>query len=214
MNLRQKLLWGGLFALALGYFEAAVVVYLRELYYPGGFAFPLREMPVRLLATELCREAASILILAAGGYLLGKRFISRFAGFAFGFGVWDLSYYAFLKLLLDWPPSLGTWDLLFLIPMPWVGPVWAPMGVSLGLIGAAVIIWSLENKGIELRVRWWEWALEGFAGALTIVSFLARAPVVMARTQPFGYPWWLWLIGMMLGVGLFAACVHRNLKTR
>jgi hypothetical protein len=207
-KLKYRLIWCGAFAVAMGYFEAALVEYLRALYYPEGFAFPLRDIPARMLRIEAGREVASLLMLAAVGILAGRGLMDRFAGVAYCFGVWDLTYYLFLELFEGWPPSLMTEDLLFLVPWPWVGPVWAAAGVSLALIGAAIAIWRLIDRGQVQVVRWWEWALEGATGGLIIGSFLARSPSVIRREPAPPFPWYVWLAGMALGIGVFA----RNLK--
>jgi len=106
------------FGIAFGFIEAAVVVYLRLHFYPEGFTFPLAEMPGPVILTEVAREAATIIMLACIGWIAGRRFLDRFAYFAFAFGVWDIFYYVFLKVILGWPESLLTWDVLFLIPSP------------------------------------------------------------------------------------------------
>ncbi len=97
-------IWG----IAFGYMEAAVVVYLRALYYPEGFAFPLKTMPQSVLLTEIGRETATLIIMAATAMLASRRRQQRVAAFFFLFGIWDIFYYLFLKLLLDWPSSLDT----------------------------------------------------------------------------------------------------------
>src|SRR4029077_17088342 len=96
-------LWLLVLGVAVGYFEAAVVVYLRELYYPQGFRFPVVLATLRVATIETAREAASIVLLAAGARLARRAFLERFAAFALLFGVWDLFYYVFLKLILGWP---------------------------------------------------------------------------------------------------------------
>ena len=140
MSVPRLLLWCTIFATAFGVVEGAVVVYLRELYYPEGFAFPLKEMAPRILAIEIVREAATLVLLLGVAILAQRRPVRRFAVFAFCFGVWDITYYLALKALLGWPPGLLTWDILFLIPLPWTGPVLAPVLVSLALIAAGVAI--------------------------------------------------------------------------
>ncbi len=94
------------------------MVYLRELYYPDGFRFPIIILPAWLVGVELVREAAGLLLLAAGARLAGRGFLERFGAFMTLFGIWDLVYYGVLKLVLDWPESFATWDLLFLLPVP------------------------------------------------------------------------------------------------
>ena len=84
----------------------------------------------RRLIIELGREVATIAMLAAFGLVMGRNFNERMAAFAIAFGLWDISFYAFLKMMIHWPESLNTWDILFLIPLPWIGPVLAPVLVS------------------------------------------------------------------------------------
>ncbi len=120
-----------IYAVAMALVEAAVVVYLRELYYPSGFfiksAADLAVMPSRILNVELWREAATIFMLTAVGYLAFSAAKYRLLAFIFAFSLWDLAYYLFLYIFLRWPPALGTTDVYFLIPWPWLGPVWFPL---------------------------------------------------------------------------------------
>ena len=172
------------FAIAMAFIEAAVVVYLRELYYPEGFSFPLKMIPIKIYAVELGREAATIVMLAAIGWLSAKSFLSRFASFMMAFGIWDIFYYVFLKITLNWPASIIEWDLLFLIPLPWVGPVIAPVIVSIFLIVAGVFIWSREAQQNPIIVSKWHWILEGLAGLIIIGSFLTNAKAMINLRLP------------------------------
>ena len=106
-----------LFSTAMGFMESAVVIYLRHIYYPEGFRFPL--VPVSNLdgITELFREFATLIMLVTISAIAGKNPVQRFAIFLLNFAIWDLAYYLFLKLFLGWPLSLFTWDILFLIPV-------------------------------------------------------------------------------------------------
>ena len=212
LNLKQKLLWAGIFGIAMGYFEAALVVYVRELFYPEGFTFPLKDIPARLLNIELGREVASILMLLAVARLLGSCFIDRFAGFGYMFGVWDITYYLFLKLFENWPSSFFTVDILFLIPVPWIGPVWAPVLVSVALIWSACVIWRKLENGIEIRPKCLEWWLEIIAGLTVIGSFLVGAPAALMKEPLPVFPWYLWLSGMALGIVTFIRTIQRSNK--
>ena len=138
-NLRTIVLVS-LFAAAFAFVESSVVVYLRQLFYPTGFAFPLKPMPSWLVMVELAREFATLVMLLTVGMIAGKSSWQRFSYFMVGFGVLDIFYYIWLKLLLNWPASLADWDILFLIPLPWIGPVLAPVLVSLVMIAGAVLI--------------------------------------------------------------------------
>ena len=160
------------FAIAMAFLETAVVVYLRALYYPGGFTFPLRNLPPTIAVTELLREAATVVMLVAIGFLSGKTKLQRFAYFCWSFAIWDLFYYVFLYLLLAWPQSVFTWDILFLIPLPWFGPVWAPCLVSiLMLFGAGYIIYQTE-KNHTPRINKTDWLLLIAGACVTIYSFM------------------------------------------
>lgn len=119
------------YAIAMALLESAVIVYLRELYYPSGFfirsAEDLAIIPYKVLRIELLREAATIIMLAAVGYLAFQRVKERFLAFIFAFSIWDIFYYLFLYIFLAWPPSFAALDIYFLIPWPWIGPVWFPL---------------------------------------------------------------------------------------
>ncbi len=113
-----------LFALAMGYLEAAVVVYLRVLILSNEVSI---SAPERIYWTEIFREAATIVMLVTITLLVAKNWLERFLYFIYIFSIWDLSYYLFLYLILRWPPTLFTQDIYFLIPKPWIGPVWLPL---------------------------------------------------------------------------------------
>ncbi|NQT01098.1 MAG: hypothetical protein HQ580_03680, partial [Planctomycetes bacterium] len=136
-----------IFSIAFAYIEAAVVVYLREIFHPDGFTFPLTTFGLdplweRLLLTEIGREAATIVLIFTGSWLFGKNRRQRFAYFMTIFAVWDIFYYVWLKVLLDWPSSIMDWDILFLIPDTWASAVLYPVLISITmLVFAAVILY-------------------------------------------------------------------------
>src|SRR5688572_22491045 len=136
----RRLLFMTFFGIAMGFLEAAVVVYLRLLYYPDGFDFPLIQLPWSVAVVELAREGATLVMLASVAILAGRTNWERFAWFAYLFGVWDIIYYVGLKMMLNWPDSLFTWDILFLLPLIWVGPVLAPLLISAALVTAALVV--------------------------------------------------------------------------
>ena len=160
------------FSIAMGYLEAAVVVYLRKIYYPGGFDFPLVPMEPALALTEVFREVATIIMLVWIALIAGRNTLQKFSFFIFCFGVWDIFYYVFLKIILDWPESFLTPDILFLIPFPWVGPVLAPCLVSAIMIIFALLILHLQEKGYPVKIKNRE-ALFLISGCLSIIfSFM------------------------------------------
>ena len=130
----------GIFSVAMGLLEAVVVIYLRQIYYPHGFSFPLTLLNTKIYFIELLRELATLVMLVSVSLLAGNSRNQKFAWFLFAFALWDLTYYAALKLFLDWPVSWLTWDVLFLIPVTWVGPVLAPVICSLTMLLLAFMI--------------------------------------------------------------------------
>src|SRR6218665_2831025 len=144
-SLKKTLFWVSAFAVAMGFLESAVVIYLRAIYYKTGFDFPLTPMDPALAKVELLREAATVIMLVGIGYLAGTTRLQRFAFFCLSFAIWDIFYYVFLYLFLGWPTSLFTWDILFLIPLPWIGPVWAPCLLALLMIIGSLLIISTTH---------------------------------------------------------------------
>ncbi len=181
---RSSIAWVTLFAVAMAFLESAVVVYLRALAYPDGFAFPLKPLDERLVLTELVREAATLVMLLAPGALLSRKRMERFAWFCWSFAVWDLFYYVFLKLLLDWPESLFTWDVLFLLPTVWVGPVLAPCMVSLGLLVLAVAILRGRERDPAFRLARWQWAVLTASGLVILFTFMVGPVRYLETTSP------------------------------
>lgn len=100
MKLRRLLVIISVFAIAMAYMESAVVVYIREIMYPGGFDFPLSHIPAKLALTEVLRELATLVMLVSIGILAGRSFSTGFAWFMYSFAIWDIFYYVFLWLLL------------------------------------------------------------------------------------------------------------------
>ena len=149
MKLRRLLLIVTAFAIGMAFLESAVVVYLREILYPGGFDFPLRPISAHLALTELLREVATLVMLLTTGMLGARsmaspagaepgsrnsgrsRFSPGFAWFLYIFAIWDIFYYVWLKALMDWPQSWWEWDVLFLIPTVWLGPWVSPVLIAL-----------------------------------------------------------------------------------
>jgi hypothetical protein len=202
-SFKYYLLVCSIFAIAMAYLESTIVVYLREIYYPGGFAFPLSDIPTFIYFIEIGREAATIVMLWAISRLIAKNVRELLAYFAFNFGVWDIWYYIWLKILLNWPASLLDWDVLFLIPVPWLSPVLAPLLVSLALILAAYIILKSEDNNKPLVLSRLDWILEITAGLIVILSFLTEIDVLIMKQKPVYYPWWLFSVGMVVGLVVF-----------
>jgi len=160
------------FSIAMGFLESSVVVYLREIFYPRGFAFPLTPMTGHIALTELLREASTIVMLITVSVLAGKNARQKFALFLYSFAIWDIFYYVFLKVLIHWPESFFTWDILFLIPVIWTGPVITPVLVSGTMILMAIIIFHYEEKVTRLHVDWSVSALIIAGSVLVFTAFI------------------------------------------
>jgi hypothetical protein len=122
-----------LFGIAMAHFEGVVVVYLRNalgMLDSESNKESLDKFPVRYLHIEMTREAATIVMLLVIAYLVGGSWVEKGIFFLWTFAFWDLFYYLSLYILIKWPPKLTTIDVLFLIPKPWIAPVWFPIGVS------------------------------------------------------------------------------------
>ena len=169
--LSSTILWLTFFSIAMAFLESSVVVYLRALYYPDGFDFPLKTIDENIALTEVLREFATLIMLLGAGIIAGKNFSQRFAYFIYIFAIWDIFYYAFLKLLLDWPASFLTWDILFLIPVAWIGPVIAPIILSILMISLALIILYFDEKLQNVKIKKTEWLLLVIGSIIAIVSF-------------------------------------------
>jgi hypothetical protein len=207
-----------LFGMAFGYLEAAVVGYLRILHEPArrhfypqrssGELFPLLTLEqVRAagieqqntLFIEIGREAATMLMLAAIALSVANNARQWAAAFAIAFGVWDIAFYVCLKLLLGWPASLFTWDILFLIPVPWIGPVIAPVLVSAAMITGGIWCLRREAAGRPLRIGLVNTG-GVLAGALVILlSFTLDYRNIMAGGMPHPFHWGVFGLGMGIG---------------
>jgi len=171
-----------LFSIAMGFMESAVVIYLREIFYPRGFAFPLVTIPGRLALVEVLREAATLIMLMIAGILAGTNKVQRFNFFCLAFAVWDLVYYLFLYLFLGWPQSLFTWDILFLIPVPWVGPVWAPCLISVLMLCSSLTVIFLSDFRKHYVFNKWDFLLL-LTGALTCILSLVLDYLLAIRSS-------------------------------
>jgi hypothetical protein len=216
------------FGISFGYVEAAVVVYLRVVFRPirsDVFAgqphddlFPpltledLRKAGhgyLRVFGTELGRESATLVMLAAVGLAFARNFRQWLAAFMIAFGVWDVFYYVFLKLLIDWPASLGTWDVLFLLPVPWIGPVISPLLIAAAMIlGGVVILWR-EVCGRPVRARLLDWAAIFGGGLVIVLAFCWDWRRTMAGGMPDSFNWPLFAFGLTIGAAGFLCALAR-----
>jgi hypothetical protein len=206
------------FALAMGFAEAAVVVYLRAAL-EAAAAVPAfdPDTPGTYEPIEVAREAATLVMIAAVGILAGRTPLERLAWAAVVFGIWDIVYYLGLRLTIGWPSTLDTWDVLFLIPTAWVGPVWAPMVVSAALIAVGLAA-RLLRAGRALRVGPLRAVAALAGGVLVIVSFLVDTERVTAGETTAWTGWLLFWAGMAVAavvtVGALRDATGRRLPGR
>ena len=206
-----------LLAVAFGYIEAAVVVYLREIFYPNGFDFPLTQFGMdtnplwrRLLLTEIGRETATLALIFAASCLTGRNRHQRFAFFLAIFAVWDISFYGWLKVLINWPASLLDWDILFLIPAPWASPVLAPVLVSLALFFFATLILHRSVTPVTIRIRPLEWLGFISTAIMIVASFIIAGAHVAHEDFKSWFHWWLFALGYAGGIACFARAFARS----
>lgn len=216
-----------LFALGMAYVEAACVVYLWEKVYPEGFAFPLptlvqlREMGyMALLGVELGREVATMAMLVGAAIATGRTRVQKTAAFLFLFGAWDVFYYGWLRILSEhthfsvFPESLRTWDVLFLIPVIWTGPVYAPMVVALTMVLFAVLLVVAERRGPPIRTDVRFWIIEGIAILMILASFIWNYEIVFAGAVPTFYPWWLLFPAEIIAVTAFVYLIRESFSKK
>jgi hypothetical protein len=208
-----------LFGIAFGQTEAAVVIYLRtiaapvraRLGLPAGEPLPLFD-PAQLGADhhlmyiELVREAATLIMLAAVAWAVARNIRAWVAAYALAFGVWDLAFYFWLWAMIGWPASLGTWDLLFLVPVPWAGPVAAPAIVALSLAVGGAIALSRAPRKVPAAA----WALMLAGVAVLLVSFMWDWRHWVEGGAPRGFPWAVFGGGELLGIAGFSVGMSRK----
>jgi hypothetical protein len=142
-----KLLLLAVFGIAMAHLEGVVVVYLRKalgMLDSESNKESIEKIAPSFLKIEMTREAATIIMLVVIAYLVGNTWLERGIFFLWTFAFWDLFYYLSLYILIKWPPTLKTIDVLFLIPKPWIAPVWFPIGVSSLTIIAIALLYLMQ----------------------------------------------------------------------
>jgi len=208
------------FAIAMACVEAASVFYIRALVdrvepYQAN-PLPLQEA---LGSVELWREAATLVMIATLGMLAGRTWRQRAGYAALAFGAWDVFYYVFLRLISGWPRTLLDWDILFLLPLPWWGPVLAPVSIAV-----LMILWgTLTTQAADVASggRWpWAFGSVGIFMALTVFMIDAwwalpngRDAVLQVLPKTFNWPlFWVALLLMALPALRQVAIFARDLS--
>ena len=168
------------FAIAMAWVEAASVFYIRALV-DRIEPYQTNPLPIHgaLGNVELWREAATLVMISTLGLLAGRTWRSRAGYAALAFGAWDIFYYIFLRLITGWPKTLFDWDILFLLPLPWWGPVLAPVSIAMVMILWGTLATRLDDRARDAR---WPWLL----GSVGILVALAVFMIDAWRELPDG----------------------------
>jgi hypothetical protein len=201
----KNLWWMALFAIAMAYFESAVVVYLRQLYNISDLMISKPWLDTQIGTIEIGREAASLVMLLAVGCLAGRKLQSRLGFSLFAFGLWDIFYYVFLKVFIGWPATVMDPDILFYIPLPWWGPVLAPVLISVLMITAGARAVINEENGMTVHAGPIESILLPAGILAMLYVFMADALKALPATsqelgllRPAEFNWPVFLFGFGL----------------
>jgi len=195
-----------IYAIAMAWVESAVVFYIRT---HVDRIEPHQPEPLPLIGAlgpvELIRELATMVMIFTVGCLAGQTRQTRLGYMAVAFGIWDIFYYVFLKMMCDWPHSLLDWDILFLLPLPWWGPVLAPMLISLLLILWGTLSSQFERNDISMLSNRRVWILNFTGVALALYVFMSDAIAIAHRgieairaVLPEKFNWPLFCLALLL----------------
>jgi hypothetical protein len=208
------------YAIAMAYVESAAVLYLRTILGgvdPFSLRQPLFDPMPDFVWIEIGREAATVVMLGAVGYLAATSLTSRIGAFAIAFGVWDTFYYVFLWLFAGWPASPFTPDVLFMIPLPWWGPVASPVIVAAILVIAGGAAMAREFGDGLPRPRRSDCIAVLLGCGLCLLAFMADAILALPGggiqaayyVRGGSFPWPLYTLGLLLcGAGLVRGLVR------
>lgn len=204
----NRLTWWtvALFAVAMAWVESAVVFYIRTMV---DRIQPHQPDPLPLIGAlgpvELARELATLIMHVAIGFLAGRTWRARIGYMAVSFGVWDVFYYVFLKVMCGWPNSFLDWDVLFLLPLPWWGPVLSPVLIALLMIVWGTLASQFESSERPMFAEWRAWSLNFLGIALALYVFMADAirvadqgVEVIRNVLPAQFNWKLFCIALVL----------------
>ena len=196
MRKEKNLILVSLFAVAMAYLESAVVVYLRAMYGINDLLNDINLEPDIYTFIEIGREAATIVMLVFISLLAGDNRQKKIGYFFIAFGIWDIFYYVWLYLFIQWPKSLLEWDILFLIPFPWWGPVIAPILISILLISIGYLL----TNDIKFKVTTIDWILFCLSIIVLLYTFteysiisIISGMVKLTEIRPSSFNWILFL---------------------
>jgi hypothetical protein len=191
------------FAVAMAWLESASVFYIRTLV-DRIEPYQADPLPINgiLGNVELWREAATLVMIATLGLLAGRTWRRRVGYAAIAFGAWDIFYYVFLRLMSGWPRTLLDWDILFLLPLPWWGPVLAPVSIALVMMLWGTLATQSPDAATEKR---WTWALGSIGIVLALAIFMIDAwralpggRDAVLQVLPTRFNWQLFSVALLL----------------
>jgi hypothetical protein len=194
------------FATAMAWVESASVYYIRAMV---DRIEPYQENPLPIQGVlgqvEIVREAATLAMLLAVGTLAGSTWRTRLAYTAVAFGAWDILYYVFLRIICDWPQSLFDWDILFLLPLPWWGPVLAPICIASLIVVWGTLASQFSEADAATPLGREMWAVTCLGVALALYVFMAdslrtvhQGLDVMTRMLPSSFNWPVFCVAFIL----------------
>jgi hypothetical protein len=199
----KNIIFVGIFAIAMAYLESAVVVYLRAMYGIKDLLRDINLTPDVYTFIEIGREAATIIMLALVALLAGSNWQKKIGYFFLSFGVWDIFYYIWLYIFIQWPTSLLEWDILFLIPLPWWGPVIAPILISILLISIGFLL----INDIRFKFTRIDWMLFILSIIIILYSFVEDSIWIIFSKEgnfyeirPTSFNWILFIIPFLVWV--------------
>jgi hypothetical protein len=203
---RRRWLLVVLFAVAMAWFESATVYYLRVLV-DRVQPYQTNPLPVHgaLGPVELVREAATLVMLLIVGMLAGTSWRTKIGYAVVAFGVWDIFYYVFLRLVCGWPTSITDWDILFLLPLPWWGPVLAPTSIALLMVAWGTLVTQSDDGHPALVLPWPSWIASWLGIVVALYVFMADAlrvlpqgPDAVMHVLPTVFNWPLFCVALAL----------------
>jgi hypothetical protein len=221
-SLSEKTRWAVViaFAIAMAWMEAASVFYIRALVdrvepYQAD-PLPQQTMSGPLGNVELWREAATLVMIATLGVIAGRTWRRRAGYAALAFGVWDIFYYVFLRLISDWPHTLLDWDILFLLPIPWWGPVLAPVSIAVLMILWGTVATQSHEDSSEAA---WTWAVAGVGILVALGVFmmdtwkaLPEGRLAVLQVLPTSFNWPLFTSALVLMAAPLASACASGLR--
>ena len=210
------------FAIAMAWVESAVVYDLRTMV---NRIEPYQADPLPLVGklgpVELVRELATMIMLLTTGMLAGKKWPQRLGYSAIAFGVWEVFYYVFLKVMCGWPHSLLDWDILFLLPLPWWGPVLAPVLIAILMIVWGTRVTQFEREPASRVTNFAAWALNFTGMMIALYVFMAdtlrvadQGVPVVRKVLPSEFNWPLFFVALVLMAAPVVAPLLNLRRTR